>query len=243
MCIVPLSDNLFRSHVLCFRATIVWPTSTHYELAYAIEHDCIVITIRCITCMEQTMQSLQWTTWSHLPVVLHRTFVFFSPFLGLNAYYYWYLQFLINVFSIKTKVLLHESYVTKLRFSSISHVINFAIFFRPLVFLLTRLLNYMVFKYFGFERTWWRLFGFERSWWRLFGFERSWWRLFGFERSWWRLFQTHVVRNKFDIYVFISNLFFYLLEACALIVEEVFYYGVRNSSKQTHKITCMIVIR
>jgi hypothetical protein len=52
--------------------------------------------------------------------------------------------------------------------------------------------------------------------------ERTWWWLFwaylmmvilsvpdeGYsERTWWRLFQTHVVRTKFDIYVFILLLY------------------------------------
>ena len=52
-------------------------------------------------------------------------------------------------------------------------------------------------------------------------FERTWWRLFWaylmkvilsvpdegyFERTWWRLFQKRVVRTKFEMYVFISQI-------------------------------------
>jgi hypothetical protein len=74
--------------------------------------------------------------------------------------------------------------------------------------------------------------GYSRNWWRLFlklmkvipeideGYSRNWWRLFqklmkvipetdeGYSRNWWRLFQKRVVRNKFDIYIFIhTNIF------------------------------------
>ena len=56
-----------------------------------------------------------------------------------------------------------------------------------------RLLNYLAFKYFHSEHTWWRLFQ-----------KRTWRRLFQ-KRTWWKLFQKRVVRTQFDIYVFIFN--------------------------------------
>ena len=70
--------------------------------------------------------------------------------------------------------------------------------FGPLSFFFPKLLNYLVFKYFGFERTWRKLF------WAYLtkvilsvpdeGYS---------ERTWWRLFQKHVVCTTFYIYVFI----------------------------------------
>ena len=77
-----------------------------------------------------------------------------------------------------------------------------------------KVLIYVAFQSFDYDRTWWRLF-------QSFDYDRTWWRLFqsfDYDRTWWRLFQKCVVHYKLDVYVFIIIFFIPLL-----IYQELFH--------------------
>ena len=108
-------------------------------------------------------------------------------------------KMLFTLYNIKTKIHLPQPMVA---------IADFLYPFYTFLFSCSqRFLNYVAFKCFGFEHTWWMVLNIPDEWFWTYlmnGFERTWWMVLNVPDEW--FFQKHVGHTKLDIYVFISLL-------------------------------------